>query len=55
MTLRVDLIIFEMSDFDMILGMDFLSKYGAKIDCKKKKVKLSLDNGDKFAFGDLTC
>lgn len=30
--LLVDLIVFEMPDFDMILGIDFLSRYEAKID-----------------------
>lgn len=50
--LIVNLIIFEMLDFDMILGMDFLNKYGAKIDCKKKKIKFNLESGDKFSFGE---
>lgn len=36
----------------MVLGINFLSKYGANIDCKKKKVKFSLDNEDKFTFGE---
>lgn len=36
--LVVDLIVFNMLDFDVILGIDFLSKYGAEISCKKKKV-----------------
>ena len=30
---RVDLILLEVHDFDIILGMDFLSKYDANIDC----------------------
>lgn len=49
--LKVDLIMFEMPDFYIILGMDFLNRYEAEIQCKKKKVKFSLDNGDKFSFG----
>lgn len=36
--LVVDLIMIDMPDFDVILDMDFLSQYRAKIDCKKKKV-----------------
>lgn len=36
--LLVDLIVFEMSYFDMILGIDFLS------------IKFSLDNRDEFTF-----
>lgn len=39
-----------MPDFDVILGMDFLSHYGAEIDYQKKKVKFHLDDGKKFTF-----
>lgn len=49
--LKVDLIMFEMLDFYIILGMDFLNRYEVEIKCKKKKVKFSLDNGDKFSIG----
>ena len=48
--LRIDLIMLELADFDMILGMDFLSCYGAEIDCKRKNVKLQLGS-DQFTFG----
>ncbi|KAL8147994.1 hypothetical protein AgCh_005357 [Apium graveolens] len=34
----VDLIPFELGDFDVILGMDWLSRYRENIDCKKKRV-----------------
>lgn len=34
----VDLMVFDMSDFDIILGIDFLSYYRVNIDYKKKKV-----------------
>ena len=37
-TLCVDLIILEMHDYDVILGMDWLSMHYAMIDCKKKEV-----------------
>lgn len=40
-----------MPDFDAILGMDFLSKYGAEIDYKNKKVQFNLDNREEFNFG----
>lgn len=50
--LLVDLIIFEMPDFDMILRMNFLSRYGAEIDCKRKKVRFRLDTEDKLMFGE---
>lgn len=33
----MDLIVFDMSDFDIILRMNFLNCYGAKIDCRKKR------------------
>ncbi|MCO6516861.1 MAG: reverse transcriptase family protein, partial [Snodgrassella sp.] len=36
--LTVDLIELAMEEYDMILGMDWLSKYGATIDCKRKMV-----------------
>lgn len=41
-----------MSDFDVILGMDFLSQYGTEIDNKKKKKKVQfhLDYGKEFSF-----
>lgn len=31
--------------------MDFLNRYGAGIDCRKKKVKFNLENEYKFTFG----
>lgn len=34
----VDLIVIDMLDFDMILNIYFLNKYGAKINYRKKKV-----------------
>ncbi|XP_060973988.1 uncharacterized protein LOC133039172 [Cannabis sativa] len=36
--LTANLIELQLSDFDIILGMDFLSKYGATINCKRKMV-----------------
>ncbi|XP_074570599.1 uncharacterized protein LOC141827277 [Curcuma longa] len=36
--LYCDLIVLDMQDFDVILGMDFLSKYGASIECRKRRV-----------------
>ncbi|XP_031278330.1 uncharacterized protein LOC116136801 [Pistacia vera] len=44
--MMVDLIVFNTPDFYVILGMDFLSRYGAEIDCRRKKVKFNLDHGD---------
>lgn len=34
--LYVDLIVFGVNDYNVVLGMDWLSKYGATIDCPKK-------------------
>ena len=34
----MDLIELLTTDFDMILGMDWLAKYGATIDCRRKMV-----------------
>ena len=39
----VDLIGFVVTDFDMILDMDWLAKYGAMIDCKENMVNLGLE------------
>ncbi|KAL8146752.1 hypothetical protein AgCh_004479 [Apium graveolens] len=38
----VDLIPFKLGEFDVILGMDWLSSNDAQIDCKGKKVKLNI-------------
>ncbi|XP_062086334.1 uncharacterized protein LOC133792443 [Humulus lupulus] len=50
MELYVDLIVLELSNFDVILGMDFHSKYGASIDCKRKKMIFAPEGGDLFEF-----
>jgi hypothetical protein len=40
-----NLIILESKGIDIILGMDWLSKYKALIDCAKKSVKLTIPEG----------
>ena len=40
----IDLIAFPFHEFDLILGMDWLSKYRAIIDCDKKTVVLKCSN-----------
>ena len=35
-----DLIVLGIHDFDIVLGMDWLSKHGATLDCYKKEVRL---------------
>jgi len=36
----VDLILLEIQDFDMILGIDYLTKYNAMMNCKVRIVNL---------------
>ncbi|KAL5540775.1 hypothetical protein UlMin_042388 [Ulmus minor] len=48
--LSVDLVILDMIDYDVILGMDFLSKYGATIDCKAKVVSFQPLGEEQFTF-----
>ena len=44
--LPIDMFVLPISDFDVILGMDWLSKYRATIDCAKAELKFSL--GDRI-------
>ena len=48
--LYVDLVVPQMYDYDVILGMDWLSKYNATIDCRKKKVNFKLLGEEEFEF-----
>ncbi|XP_052204037.1 uncharacterized protein LOC127809313 [Diospyros lotus] len=41
----IELISLDIQDFDLILGMDFLSKYNAKVDCRRKVVSLQDECG----------
>ncbi|XP_062102962.1 uncharacterized protein LOC133813952 [Humulus lupulus] len=45
-----DLIGVDNSNFDIILGMDWLTKYKATIDCKKKMVVFKPDGEEPFLF-----
>jgi len=45
----MDLIQFDLSDFDNILGMNWLHTYGAKIDCEDLRVILKDENGEKYS------
>ena len=49
-TLKVDLIAIEMKDFDVILGIDFLGRNIAIINCCHRTVTFNQNNGEKFAF-----
>ena len=48
--LPVDLIVLEMVDYDVILGMDWLSKYNATIFCRRKKVVFQPLEGEVFEY-----
>ncbi|XP_074579526.1 uncharacterized protein LOC141836013 [Curcuma longa] len=45
-----DLIVLHMTDYDVILGMDFLIKYGASIECCKQKVVFQPKEGVQFEY-----
>ncbi|XP_074347270.1 uncharacterized protein LOC141686112 [Apium graveolens] len=47
---HASLIPFQLGEFDVILGMDWLAEYGAQIDCKKKKVILKSPQEKKVEF-----
>ena len=38
---EADLIVLEIHDFDIILGMDWLSKHRATVDCYRKEVRFN--------------
>ncbi|KAL8148852.1 hypothetical protein AgCh_006016 [Apium graveolens] len=45
-----DLIPFDLGEFDVILGMDWLSQYKANIDCKKKKILMVTEDNIKVTY-----
>ena len=45
-----DLVVMDMNDFDIILGMDWLSEHHVFIDCKEKKVIFEIPNQQTFCF-----
>ncbi|XP_074356570.1 uncharacterized protein LOC141696310 [Apium graveolens] len=46
----VDLIPFQLGEFDVILGMDWLSQHKVNIDCKKKKIMLYSEDNKRIAY-----
>lgn len=44
------LIVIGMPNFDVILNINFRSRYRVQINCRKKKVKFSLDSAKQFTF-----
>ena len=39
-----------MTDYDVILGMDFLIRYSASIECRKQKVVFQPEAGVQFGY-----
>ncbi|XP_027082397.1 uncharacterized protein [Coffea arabica] len=48
--LRVDLVQINMSDFDVIIGMDRLTRHFAQIDCRKKRVLFIKSDEKDFSY-----
>ena len=48
--LHVDLILFKLHDFDIILGMDWLATHHVLVDCFAKKVTFHIPGQPKFSF-----
>ena len=48
--LHIDVMELEIDDFDLILGMDVLEKYGSNINCKTKTVTFALEGEMPFMF-----
>ena len=52
--LLVNLIVMDMPEYDVILGMDWLSRYNASIDCKRKMVIFKPTDKEEFSFKEST-
>src|SRR5436190_9978529 len=50
-----DLILLDMSDFDIIAGMDWLIAFRAKIDCYHRRVTFRLPVGETLKFTGDSC
>ena len=48
--LLADLILLEIQEFDVILGMDWLAAYHANVDCYKKEVVFCVPGRPEFVF-----
>ena len=48
--LTMDLRILDMSEFDVILGMDWLTVYRVVIDCERRRVTVYTQNGTRMEF-----
>jgi hypothetical protein len=48
--LKIDLIVMPFEDYDRILGMDWLPKHSARVDCKNKVVQFIRPEYDVIEF-----
>ena len=48
--LTVDLKVMDMSEFDVILGMDWLTAYRVTIDCERRRVTAYTQNSTRVVF-----
>ena len=48
--LKVDLRIMDMSEFEVILGMDWLTAYRIVIDCERRRVTAYTQDGTRVVF-----
>jgi hypothetical protein len=48
--LLVNLVVFEMVGYDVILGMDWLSKHHAHINCQRKEITFQLPGVEEFTY-----
>ena len=53
-TLYADLVVLSMQNFEVILGMDWLTKYHATIDCNKKIVIFQPPGEEQFMFNGIS-
>ncbi|MGI4156993.1 reverse transcriptase family protein, partial [Klebsiella pneumoniae] len=49
-TFEYDFIVFGTMEFDLILGIDWLSRHQAIIDCEKRRVTLTAPSGDRITY-----
>ena len=48
--LLADLVLLDVIEFDVILGMDWLARHYASLDCREKVVIFRIPNDDEFRF-----
>ena len=48
--MTVDLVLLDLQNFDVILGMDMIDSYHASVDCFGKRVKFSILGQPDFSF-----